>query len=81
MIRGSAAAKLNLALVVGPRRDDGKHEVATLYQRIALTDRLEVRVSDTTAGALLVGMITYEVTRYSESRDRIRHLEVDRDPG
>lgn len=49
MIRGSAAAKLNLALVVGPRRDDGKHEVATLYQRIALTDRLEVRVSDTTA--------------------------------
>jgi 4-diphosphocytidyl-2-C-methyl-D-erythritol kinase len=47
-MRGAAAAKINLALVVGPRRDDGKHELATVYQRVALADRLEVRVADHT---------------------------------
>jgi 4-diphosphocytidyl-2-C-methyl-D-erythritol kinase len=41
--RGVAAAKINLALVVGPRRADGKHELLTVYQRIALVDRLELR--------------------------------------
>lgn len=46
MKRGSAAAKLNLALVVGPVRTDGKHEVTTVYQRITLTDRVEVRRAD-----------------------------------
>lgn len=48
MSRGTAAAKINLALVVGPRRDDGKHELVTLYQRVALADRVAVRVSDRT---------------------------------
>jgi 4-diphosphocytidyl-2-C-methyl-D-erythritol kinase len=45
MKRGAAAAKLNLALVVGPRRDDGMHELVTVYQRIALADLLEVRAA------------------------------------
>jgi 4-diphosphocytidyl-2-C-methyl-D-erythritol kinase len=40
--RGSATAKINLALVVGPRRDDGYHEVATVLQRIDLADRIEL---------------------------------------
>jgi 4-diphosphocytidyl-2-C-methyl-D-erythritol kinase len=35
-----AHAKINLALVVGPMRADGKHEVATVLQRVALADRL-----------------------------------------
>jgi 4-diphosphocytidyl-2-C-methyl-D-erythritol kinase len=43
MKRGAAAAKINLALVVGPRRADGKHELLTVYQRMTLADRLEVR--------------------------------------
>lgn len=34
----TAPAKLNLALVVGPRRPDGKHEVVTVLQRITLAD-------------------------------------------
>ncbi len=29
---------------------------------------------------VLVAMIVYEVTRYSEMRDRVRHLDFDRDP-
>ena len=37
-----APAKLNLALVVGPVREDGKHEVSTVLQRIALLDRVRV---------------------------------------
>jgi 4-diphosphocytidyl-2-C-methyl-D-erythritol kinase len=41
--RGVAAAKVNLALVVGPRRADGKHELATVYQRVTLADDIEVR--------------------------------------
>ena len=41
-MRASAAAKINLALVVGPARPDGKHEIATVYQRIALADRIEL---------------------------------------
>ncbi len=35
-----APAKINLALVVGPTRPDGKHEVATVYQRIDLADTI-----------------------------------------
>jgi 4-diphosphocytidyl-2-C-methyl-D-erythritol kinase len=35
-----APAKINLALVVGPRRPDGKHEVATVLQRVDLADSL-----------------------------------------
>jgi 4-diphosphocytidyl-2-C-methyl-D-erythritol kinase len=40
--RAPATAKLNLGLVVGPVRDDGKHEVTTVLQRLALADRVEV---------------------------------------
>jgi len=40
--RAPATAKLNLALVVGPTRDDGRHEVATVYQRIDLADRVSI---------------------------------------
>lgn len=37
-----APAKLNLALVVGPLQENGKHELATVFQRIALADRIEL---------------------------------------
>jgi 4-diphosphocytidyl-2-C-methyl-D-erythritol kinase len=40
--RASATAKINLALVVGPARADGYHDVATVLQRIDLSDRIEV---------------------------------------
>jgi len=38
-----APAKLNLALVVGPTRTDGKHEVATVLERLTLADVVAVR--------------------------------------
>jgi 4-diphosphocytidyl-2-C-methyl-D-erythritol kinase len=40
-----APAKLNLALVVGPKRADGKHEVATVLQRITLADTLALEAA------------------------------------
>lgn len=45
---GPAPAKINLALVVGPRRPDGKHELATVYQRIDLGDRVTVEPAEET---------------------------------
>jgi 4-diphosphocytidyl-2-C-methyl-D-erythritol kinase len=39
---GAAPAKINLALVVGPLRDDGKHELVTVLQRVDLGDRVSV---------------------------------------
>ena len=42
MNRASASAKINLALVVGPLRDDGKHEVVTVLQRVDVGDRVAI---------------------------------------
>lgn len=42
MIEARAHAKINLALVVGPLRPDGKHEVATVLQKIELCDGIFV---------------------------------------
>ena len=41
-----AFAKINLGLVVGPLRDDGKHELVTVLQRIDLYDDVELQVAD-----------------------------------
>ena len=41
-MRAPAPAKINLALVVGPLRDDGKHELLTIYQRVGMSDRIEL---------------------------------------
>ena len=43
-----APAKINLALVVGPLRDDGKHELVTIFQRLDLGDRIDVEPADET---------------------------------
>jgi len=37
-----APAKINLALVVGPLREDGKHEVATVLQELDLADTVSL---------------------------------------
>ena len=42
----AAPAKINLALVVGPARPDGKHEVVTILQRIELCDHVHLAPSD-----------------------------------
>src|SRR5579864_7197373 len=37
-------AKINLGLYIGPRRDDGFHELRTVYQTIGLHDVIRVSV-------------------------------------
>lgn len=46
MRRAQALAKINLGLVVGALRDDGKHEVATVLQRVELADEIELEAAD-----------------------------------
>ena len=47
MKRATANAKINLALLVGPKRPDGYHEIATVLERIDLAD--EVTLEDAEA--------------------------------
>jgi len=47
-VSSEAPAKLNLALVVGPMRADGKHEVATVLERLTLADSVSVRRAEST---------------------------------
>ena len=79
MNRAPAAAKINLALVVGPPRDDGKHEVLTVLQRIDLVYRIELEEApelrvDGFAGDTLVGAALRELAQRvgSETRWRVR---------
>lgn len=46
MTRASAFAKVNLALVVGPLRSDGKHEVVTILQAVDLHDDVSLEAAD-----------------------------------
>lgn len=47
MRRAPAPAKINLALVVGARRPDGKHELETVLQRLDLADRVALGAAAT----------------------------------
>jgi 4-diphosphocytidyl-2-C-methyl-D-erythritol kinase len=42
----SAPAKLNLCLYVGPRRDDGLHELASIFCPLTLADELAIEPAD-----------------------------------
>jgi 4-diphosphocytidyl-2-C-methyl-D-erythritol kinase len=42
----TAPAKLNLYLRVVGRRDDGYHQIETLFERISILDRIDIELSD-----------------------------------
>ena len=46
MRKAKAYAKINLGLVVGRIRDDGKHEVLTLLQRMYIHDDVTLEPAD-----------------------------------
>ena len=48
-VKAPAPAKINLGLVVGPLRDDGRHELLTVYQRLTIADRIELATADESA--------------------------------
>lgn len=41
-----APGKLNLCLYLGPTRDDGLHEIASLFESVSLADTLTIRPTD-----------------------------------
>lgn len=41
-LRALAPAKINLCLFLGPARDDGRHQLVTLYESLSLYDELEM---------------------------------------
>jgi 4-diphosphocytidyl-2-C-methyl-D-erythritol kinase len=43
-LRALAPAKVNLSLFLGPTREDGRHELVTLFQSLSLADVLELEV-------------------------------------
>jgi 4-diphosphocytidyl-2-C-methyl-D-erythritol kinase len=82
MKRAPAPAKINLALVVGPPRDDGKHEVLTILQRIDLVDRIELHeapdlVVDGFAGDTLVTAALRELAQAAGLEPRW-HVRIEK---
>ena len=41
-----APAKLNLCLYVGPIREDGLHEIRSLFEPLELADRLQLSAAE-----------------------------------
>src|SRR5262249_42273248 len=41
-LRDSAPAKVNLCLFLGPTREDGRHELVSIFQPVALADTVEL---------------------------------------
>ena len=85
MRRAPAPAKLNLALVVGRRRDDGKHEVATVLQRVDLGDRVAIAAApeltvDGFAGDTLVRRALEALARVADVEPRWRATITKRIP-
>lgn len=50
-----APAKLNLCLYLGPVREDGLHELRSLFCPLALSDRIEIRSSDDDSDEVVCG--------------------------
>ena len=51
MKRAAAAAKINLSLAIGPTRDDGLHELTSVFQRVDIADRVLVMRVDAAGSA------------------------------
>jgi 4-diphosphocytidyl-2-C-methyl-D-erythritol kinase len=78
-LRGaSASAKINLALLVGPSRADGYHEIATVLQRIDLADRIEVEEADALGVTGFPGdtLVTRALELLAEAEGREPHWHV-----
>src|SRR5205814_1456612 len=52
-LRALAPGKVNLSLLLGPRRADGRHELVTLVQALSLADELRLEPATGTADEVL----------------------------
>lgn len=80
-------AKVNLELLVGPRRDDGYHHLATVFHAVSLYDDVTVSVADdwgvSVSGPLAAGVpldgrnIAIRAARLLASRHDVDPVQVD----
>jgi 4-diphosphocytidyl-2-C-methyl-D-erythritol kinase len=80
-------AKVNLELLVGPRREDGYHHLATVFHAVSLYDDVTVSVADqfgvSVSGPLSAGVpldgqnIVMKAARLVESRFDVEPVQVD----
>jgi 4-diphosphocytidyl-2-C-methyl-D-erythritol kinase len=80
-------AKVNLELLVGPRREDGYHHLATVFHAVSLYDDVTVSVADTwgvsVSGPLAAGVplngenIALKAARVLASRFDVDPVQVD----
>jgi 4-diphosphocytidyl-2-C-methyl-D-erythritol kinase len=61
-MRAQAYAKINLGLVVGPVRPDGKHDIATVLERIDLHDLIDLERGEH-AGIVVEGFVDDTLVR------------------
>ena len=69
-VTATAPAKINLALVVGPRRADGFHDLATVYQAIDLLDEVSVESAAPGSG-ISVRLLGHETVGVPASTNNI----------
>jgi 4-diphosphocytidyl-2-C-methyl-D-erythritol kinase len=79
MTVAEAHAKVNLALVVGSRRDDGKHEVVSVVEKVSLADT--ITVAEHSAGVSVTGFADDTLVRHAlglllERRPAVTGLEA-----
>lgn len=71
-LREPAPAKINLGLFLGPLRDDGRHELVTLYESVSLEDELVISDSAATDEVLAAGIEGPNLV--SQALDGLRRL-------
>jgi len=72
----NAHAKINLALVVGPTRADGKHEVVTVLQRIELADEITLESADELAVAGFLELDGWRATATARGEEVLNQLAL-----
>ncbi|GAA1269901.1 4-(cytidine 5'-diphospho)-2-C-methyl-D-erythritol kinase [Sphaerisporangium rubeum] len=64
-------AKVNLQLAVGPRRDDGYHDLVNVFQAVSLFDEVTATTGPGAGGPLTSGDVTASVVVEGEAADQV----------
>ncbi len=67
-INVSAPAKVNLHLNILGRRQDGYHEIETIFQTLTLFDKLNIRHADAKETAISIAVKAHSLKGYSDTR-------------
>jgi 4-diphosphocytidyl-2-C-methyl-D-erythritol kinase len=71
-------AKINLGLEVTGKRDDGFHDIATVFQTISVFDRLQIETSDTDSVQIVDRVVQIEANLAERALERARAAGLTR---